>query len=250
MANKTKELLLSAESQEPVPGQRRKARRARKDRPSTCRLIKSIYEETDLSKLTPRQRILHQKFHEQRDKVTSFFLVSNNISAQALADATPGEGKKMLEDDSASECAPDLASTGLAREAPHGGEEYDARFLVVTSDLASDSFRSLEADGLLSDDDSVVEAAEVESPFGGLASDDTWDCSGVCRECFEDAVKTYYVLESMGNMHRCGVEKPVMVHKHRIRQSLRRRLCFSRIRHEEVMFAKALAGLGCCSGQG
>ena len=249
MAGNVKTFLPSPQSQELVEQPAKKARRARRERPSRCRLARSIYEETDLSKLTPRQRILRQKFREQRGSVTSFFLVANNISAETCSEAIERSGESVEEEstgDATVECV--LGPYEPCAQKEITTDDVQSCFLVVTSDLGSDLLRSTQEDALSSDDDTVIEAAEVASPFGHVCRDDRVGSSGVCGGCFEDAVKTYYVLERVGSMHRCGVEKPVSIHKHRIRESLRRRTCFSRIRDAEVMFARAVAGLGCCTG--
>lgn len=80
-----KTLELVSESCTQVPTTTRKSikkyKKKREGKLSTFVPLKSIYEETDLSKLTERQRILAIKFQTVGKNVNSLFLAVNNISA-------------------------------------------------------------------------------------------------------------------------------------------------------------------------
>lgn len=81
-----KTFLSSPPSLDPIEPIKKISRRRSRRRTgvSKCVLSKSIYEETDLSKLTPRQRILNQKYQKLKTQVTSLFLISNNIPARSV----------------------------------------------------------------------------------------------------------------------------------------------------------------------
>lgn len=190
-----KAFLSSPQSLEPVePEKSARKRRTRRTAHSKCILAKSIYEETDLSKLTARQRILHQRFQERRESASSFFLVSNNISTNCRQ---PVHGPEQT----------NIESTHVEIEEPD--TEIDIRDIVP------------------------------ESPF------EDEDSCDMCKDCFYDGVQLYNYLER--SIHRCSYEKLVMVHKARIRQSLRSKTCLRAITHEISAFAHALASAQCCN---
>ncbi|KAI5148502.1 hypothetical protein ENBRE01_0363 [Enteropsectra breve] len=57
----------------------RRKRASRKDALPLYVPYKSIFEETDLSRLTPRQRIIVEKYHQNKGKISSLFLAVNEI---------------------------------------------------------------------------------------------------------------------------------------------------------------------------
>ncbi|KAG5860377.1 hypothetical protein KMI_01g00090 [Encephalitozoon hellem] len=246
MANEVKSFLsspMSLEAIEPV-----KKRAKRKERPSKCILSKSIYEETDLSKLTPRQRVLHQRYQESKNNVTSFFLLSNNISIQKHSDDKPKEDEK--ENVSDGEFPRENTSEPNCREYKVDAQNEN-RFLVVTSDLYSNSCDGTREESISSEDDGkIIEAMDVESPFDNeLHENAIYKGCLICKECFRDAIRIYCTLEKISSMHKCSYQNSIILHKYKIRQNFKKQLCFSAIRKEEVMFVKALVQLRCCNSK-
>ncbi|CAD27172.1 hypothetical protein [Encephalitozoon cuniculi GB-M1] len=248
MVDKVKAFLPSPRSLESVAPAKKRVRR--KERPSKCRLSKSIYEETDLSRLTPRQRILHQKYQENKNGVTSFFLLSNNISAKEH----DGGIKESKEEKAAGKLVHgDIGRfdhiSDLRDEMDVRDSQTANRFLVVTSDLDTSECKNSRGESVSSESDGeTIEATEVESPFDNEVSRSAvrQDC-GVCIECFRDAVQVYHALEEIGNVHKCRLQKLIILHKYRIRQNFKKQLCFSAISKEETVFVRALGKLECCT---
>lgn len=241
MINEVKSFLPSPRSLESIDPIKKRVKR--KERPSKCVLSKSIYEETDLSKLTPRQRILHQKYQESKNNVTSFFLLSNNIPISSSNQPKENEEKIVCNEFAHKD----------TDEHYYGEHEADlqkeCRFLVVTSDIYNSSYNDTKEESTSSEDNSkVIEAMDVESPFDNKPSEDIRykDCL-ICKECFGDAARVYYNLEKIGSMHRCSYQNSIILHKYKIRQNFKKKVCFSVIRKEEIMFIKSLEQLKCCN---
>ncbi|AFN83817.1 hypothetical protein EROM_092030 [Encephalitozoon romaleae SJ-2008] len=242
MINEIKSFLPSPRSLESIEPIKKRAKR--KERPSKHVLSKSIYEETDLSKLTPRQRVLHQKYQESKNNVTSFFLLSNNILINST-NHRPKEDKGKMVCNKFTHKGVDEHCYGEHRD----DLQKESRFLVVTSDMYNSSYNDTKEESTSSEDGcKVIEAMDVESPFDNKWPEDVRykDCL-ICKECFRDAARAYYALEEIGNMHKCGYQNSIMLHKYKIRQNFKKQVCFSVIRKEEIVFIKSLEQLKCCN---
>lgn len=201
-----------------------KKRRKRTEGRSKCILAKSIYEETDISKLTPRQQILHQKYQEQRDTVTSFFLTSNNISVGASAKDGDRPRRLSVRKKSETEAKNKKCNT------------EDSHEDVKDSNSENPEKKDVETGSSTS----ISEPCEADARFP--------PGTNICSDCFDDAVMTYDYLEEMSEIHTCKYNKMILVHKAMIRQNFKRRLCFSKIKTEAFRFMDVLDEVGCCAG--
>ncbi|ADM12330.1 uncharacterized protein Eint_092040 [Encephalitozoon intestinalis ATCC 50506] len=245
MIDKIRSFLPSPRSLEPLEPLKKRVKR--KERPSKCILSRSIYEETDLSRLTPRQRLLHQKYQENKNNVSSFFLLSNNIPIERHIDIKP----KKLNEEAPSKSTDksielDCEANWKVRDGNSLQEEKN--FLILTSDLYNSSYKDIEEEQSSSEsNDEVIEAAEIESPFRSRIPENASDKDHhICKDCFKDAVEIYYILERISDVHKCRLKNFILLHKYKIRQNFKKKLCFSTIRREETAFIKTLEKVECC----
>ena len=260
MKNRIKAFLASPESFEIIKPLK-KSKKARKERPSKQRLAKSIYDETDLSKLTPRQRILHQKYHQNKQNANNFFILSNNISANSTECTISTEKtlkqSKLKHKRTIKTCKIQTLEPA-SKSKSDAVEEYndsssdslvqESNYIPIeTSDLIKSEYEDLDYEDSSSMESLIIEPLCVESPFNDTPIEPKLKNSRICIKCFNDAVRVYVKLESIHNIHRCKLQKLIMVHKHKIRQNLKQKACFSIIKNDEMQFLYALENARCCT---
>ncbi|KAH9410770.1 hypothetical protein HK407_11g16640 [Ordospora pajunii] len=241
----------------------KKSKKARKERPSKQRLAKSIYEETDLSKLTLRQRVLHQRYHQNKQSASSFFLLSNNISMNNIEHkdtvSTEKAPKRSRSKHKRSiilyeiKTPEDINKVRLDAFEEYNGNLSDAlsqesSYIPIESDLIKSEYECLElqCEDSSSIESSIIEPLCIESPFCDKPIESKLENSNLCIGCFKDAIRIYCKLENMNSIHHCRLQKLIMVHKHRIRQSFKQNTCFSVIKNDEVQFLYTLENARCC----
>ncbi|TBU14243.1 hypothetical protein CWI40_110450 [Ordospora colligata] len=260
MKNRIKTFLPSPESLEIIKPLK-KSNKARKERPSKQRLAKSIYDETDLSKLTPRQRILHQKYHQNKQNANNFFILSNNISANSTERMISTEKtlkQSKLKNKRSIKMFKIQALEPVNKSRSDEVEEYNENssdalaqessyIPIETSDLIKSEYEDLDCEDSSSMESLIIEPLCVESPFNDTPIESKLKNSKICIRCFKDAVRVYLKLENMHSIHRCKLQKLIMVHKHKIRQNLKQKACFSIIKNDEMQFLYALENARCCT---
>jgi hypothetical protein len=276
MSKEIRSFLPSPRSLEPVDVKQAKKRKAK--RTTRCSLPRSIFMEHDMSKLTHRQRILIQKYKEKRGAVSSFFLALNNlpfghswedqdecVEEQA---AEYGELPRGLDEEPQKKTIPSPGESGIdvPVEMDFDVEDGEIEACFDSDDVLSEGgpcYGNQEAavpelspdrggDGLTLDEEPSCEQ-EKDGHAVGDREDETCDGASsfsileryrICRECVCDAAEMLSYLVS--SRHRCRLHSKIAAYKSKIRQSFKRRLCFSGIKSEIARFIRELRMRLCC----